>query len=222
MATEQCKPWWSDIRWTLGLVAVMAVLNLGLFGWAPQPFQGLIDYLEYDRQAILHGEVWRLLTGNLVHWSLEHFFLDVGVFLVVGLLYERYLTRWYPWLMLGTATLVGIALLLFQPDLAVYRGLSGVDSGQFAAALCVEFALSRQEKQRLLWVAPAAVVFFAKIAFECFTGRLFFGTGSLGDVGEATPLAHAAGVAAALAIMLVMKFNPGDEVPTAHAAPEQY
>jgi rhomboid family GlyGly-CTERM serine protease len=184
----------------------MLLFNLGLLFDRPNWSSHLVTTLQFDRPAILHGEIWRVITGNLVHWSLEHFALDVAVFLVVGCLYEPIIRRIYPWLMLASAAAVGVGLLLFQPALTIYRGLSGVDSGQFAAAVGIECLLASREKRRWLWVGPATAVFALKILFECGTGQMFFGTESLGDIGRPVPLAHAAGVAAVLGFVAICLF----------------
>ena len=36
----------------------------------------LSELLVYDRRAILNGELWRLLTAPLVHFSASHIFCD--------------------------------------------------------------------------------------------------------------------------------------------------
>jgi rhomboid family GlyGly-CTERM serine protease len=195
-------PWWKGCRWTLGLCAAMTVANLGLSSHAPDAFTQLIDGLQFDRQAIFQGQVWRLVTGNVVHWSLEHFFLDVGPFLIVGVLYERYFQRQYPWILLTSAVAVGGGVLLLAPEMGTYRGLSGVDSGQFAAALGVEFWLAARQPRRWAWVAPAAAIFILKILYECGSGQMFFGTESLGNIGVPIPVAHAAGTLGAVAFLL--------------------
>lgn len=187
-------PWWRSCRWTLGLTVVLVGLNLGLFAGVPAAFESLIAALQFDRQAILDGQWWRLLTGNLVHWSREHFLLDVAAFLFVGILYEPKRPRVYPWLLLAAGLAVGAGVLIFRPDMALYRGLSGVDSGQFALALAIEASFAWREPRRWLWIAPAAAIFGAKILYECTTGQMFFGTESLGHIGQPVPLAHAAGV----------------------------
>jgi rhomboid family GlyGly-CTERM serine protease len=176
----------------------MLALNFGLLTGTPAWGGAFVSALQYDRTSILDGQVWRLITGNLVHWSFEHFALDVGAFLVVGFLYEPIIRRIYPWLMLAAASTVGVVLFLFQPELTIYRGLSGVDSGQFATALGIECLLAWRQQRRWLWVGPAAAIFVLKILYECGTGRLFFGTESLGDIGRPVPLSHAAGVVAML------------------------
>lgn len=190
-------PWWKQCPWTLGLASLALLLNLGLFRSESAVLTSWLGWLQFDRQSILAGQVWRLVTGNLVHWSAEHFLLDIGAFLVVGVLYERLLNRSYPWILLMAALAVGCGVLLFRPDMQTYRGLSGVDSGQFAAALGIEALLATRDRRRWIWVAPAAALFLAKIVYESTTGVLFFGTESLGDLGQPIPLAHLAGTAAA-------------------------
>lgn len=211
------------VGWTIFLAAAMTVANWGLSHDAPDCFTRLPSILEYDRQAICRGQVWRLATGNWVHWSREHFYLDVGAFLALGLFYEPALNRrwpcWgrspdlapirfyeaalkrpFPWLFAALCLAVGLAMFALQPDLATYRGLSGVDSGIFAAALLWEASQAGGDRRRWLWVLPASLIFVVKLGFECTTGELFFGSSSLGDLGQPVPLAHAAGAFAAVAI----------------------
>lgn len=214
LETATSRPWWQGCRWTLGLAAIMTVVNLGLLPGAPPAFERLVELLQFDRGAILDGQLWRLLTGSFVHWSREHFLLDVGAFAMVGMLYEHRLGRRYPWLLLFCGLAVGLGLLAFVPGMSLYRGLSGVDSGQFAAAVCAEAWLARSDRRRWLWLAPAAAVFLLKIASECATGRMFFGTESLGNIGEPVPLAHAAGAVAAGVFLLAR----GVDLPAARRA----
>ncbi len=203
MINRSTQRWWHDRQWTIGICLAMLIANLGLFRGSPVWASELVALLQYDRAAIASGEVWRFITGNLVHWSPEHFALDVGVFLIVGCLYEPIVRRGYPWLMMAAALVVGGSLFLFQPDLATYRGLSGVDSGQFAAALGIESLIAWREKRRWLWVGPAAAIFLAKIVFECGTGQMFFGTEALGDIGLPVPLAHVAGIASVSVLVAI-------------------
>ena len=45
--------------------------------------------LLYDRGAILGGEIWRLITGPLVHFSGDHLFFNALLFAAAGFLIER-------------------------------------------------------------------------------------------------------------------------------------
>src|SRR5687767_9327213 len=50
----------------------------------------LSSLLELDRTAVSYGgQWWRLLTGHLTHWNLDHFTWDCIVFLVLGAYTER-------------------------------------------------------------------------------------------------------------------------------------
>ena len=55
--------------------------------------QGLSGMLVYDRFLILSGEIWRLVSGHLVHFSKGHLLSDLLTFAVVGLIIE---SRRYP------------------------------------------------------------------------------------------------------------------------------
>lgn len=196
--------------WTLGMLAVMTLMNLGL--WIAEPvWQSVLEFMQFDREAILNGEVWRLVTGNLVHWSAEHCLLDVASFVLLGWLYEPSLRRHVersshslrqhcsmPALLLTMSCGVGLAVFLFQPEMLTYRGLSGVDSGLFSAALIIEAREAKHDPARWWFVLPAALVFIVKLGFEMITGGLFFGTESLGDLGQPVPLAHLAGAVVAV------------------------
>jgi hypothetical protein len=45
--------------------------------------------LEYNRTSIANGEIWRLVTGSIVHWTTDHLFWDLLMFVVLGAAIER-------------------------------------------------------------------------------------------------------------------------------------
>jgi rhomboid family GlyGly-CTERM serine protease len=190
---------WAGRRATLLVSLSLLALNVGVFPWAPKSTRDALPALEFDNAAIHHGELWRLLTGNLVHYGPNHFLLDVGVFLVLGLIYEPYFRRSFPWLLLSMCAAIGMACLAVMDENTRMRGLSGVDSGLFAAALFVEFGLARKDPSRWWWVAPAALLFTFKTIYETATGEALLNTSAiLGEMKLATT-AHLAGVVSALA-----------------------
>ncbi len=73
-------------------------------------------------------------------------------------MYERQVGRHYPWILLASGLAVGLGVLWLLPDMNLYRGLSGVDSGQFAAVVCVEGRLAMSRRGRWLFVGPAAAI----------------------------------------------------------------
>ncbi len=182
--------------WTFGLSLVIVLMNLGTVTTSEGFFKELLVTLDFDREAIAQGEVWRLLTGNLVHWSFEHFALDLVAFLFVGILFERRIGSVYPMMLLISGLAVGCSIYLFSPSIEFYRGLSGVDSGQFAVAVLSE-GLRSKSKAQLAFPLLLGIGLILKLAYECFTGELLFSTGSLGYLGDPTPIAHFAGTVGA-------------------------
>lgn len=195
----------SSSSWTWCLTLLLIPLNSGLFlgsdSAAGSTANGWLVALEYDGNAIRAGEWWRLLTANLVHMSRNHFYLDVGVFVVLGCLYERPLRGIFPWLLLVTALAGSLGGLICWPRNTVCRGLSAVDSGLFAAALWVEITLALRDRARWLWVGPATLIFVLKNVYECWTGQSFFGTQSLLGPAQLAVAAHTAAILAALALL---------------------
>jgi rhomboid family GlyGly-CTERM serine protease len=187
---------------TVGLGVLVLLLNVGLFSRSSTVARALLTSLQFDGEAIRHGEYWRLLTGNLVHWNQSHLFFDLSGFVVLGLLYERHFRRSYPLLVLVTALAVGIVGLVCWPERTLMRGLSGVDWGLVAAALCLEFARSRRAPARLVWILPASGIFLVALIYQEMTGRFLFLSSS--GSGNLAPFAHAAGAISAILFVLAV------------------
>jgi rhomboid family GlyGly-CTERM serine protease len=163
----------------------------------PDVFAAVGERLQYDRQAIAGGQLWRLVTCHLVHFGLEHLAWDAAVFVLLAVLCWR-LGKRRSLVSLATATLaIPAALWILQPGLSTYRGLSGLDSALFVtAALGMGQRLCGEGRDRWGAAAYASVVALgAKIAYEVATGTtLFVDAAGLGFVP--VPLAHATGALA--------------------------
>lgn len=83
--------------------------------------------LEFDRSAILGGEVWRLWTGHLVHYSAQHALIDLATALVAAIIAAQSFgaRRVLAALALG-APFISLGLLLAAPQCLYYRGASGL------------------------------------------------------------------------------------------------
>ena len=108
----------------LPLVTGAVALACGVLVFAPA---GLIDGLAYDRHAILSGEIWRLWSAHLVHFSAQQAGIDAAVFFIAGSVAEKEIgmRRMAIALALG-APCISLGLLLTVPDLSHYRGASGI------------------------------------------------------------------------------------------------
>lgn len=182
---------------SLSIGGLVLLLNAGVWAASPGFLVSLLDALEYQRSAIFSGEIWRLVTCNLVHLGPAHLLLDLGVFLLLGGLFEKELGAGYISVLSCSALATGASVLL-DPGVEACRGLSGVCHGQFAAGL-LAWILTASNRPQLALYLTAAVVFVAKLVYECVTGELIAGRPDLGDFGAPIPLSHVAGTAGALA-----------------------
>jgi len=160
---------------------------------------GLAPTFEFSREAILGGELWRLVTGHFTHWSTDHLTWDLGAFALLGAMAERSGHRRLCALLLATSLAISLALLALQPALSLYRGLSGLDSAMFVAVCAALLQTSLRDRDRTGATIAALFVlgFAAKLGREALTGEALFVAGT-GTVALA-PLAHGVGAAVGLA-----------------------
>lgn len=93
--------------------------------------------LSYDRQAILDGEFWRLITGGWIHHNFWHSLMNMAALVLIWPLLPLPTTAWRS-LALLAVLVTGVDLcLLSLPETLYYWGLSGAIHGLFAfAAMC--------------------------------------------------------------------------------------
>ncbi|MCF1503414.1 rhombosortase [Afifella sp. H1R] len=194
-------PWF-----TLGLAALTAALY-ALAGGAPS---GLV----YDRAAIEAGEVWRLVTGHLVHLDLHHLGYNLGALLALGIAYELAPfggPRRLALHIFGFGALaVTATLLAVFPDTLRYCGLSAVLNTLYAT---LTLGLWKETREKIWLFALAANV--AKIAWEAAFGPIF-------SAGLAWPPhlgAHVAGLVAGCLVALSGPSRISDEDPESLSQP---
>jgi rhomboid family GlyGly-CTERM serine protease len=196
---------------TLGLLAASLVA---------EAVPGLSVVLEYDRNEVLAGAVWRSLTGQVVHWSWGMALADLGVILLTGGWLETRRSRCLAVATAaGAAILVALVLLAARPDIERYRGASGVAVGLVAAAA---FDLHRTAPSKAGRLAGAAALglLLAKIAAELATGASVL-PGTLPVEIDLVPETHLAGAAAGAAAVIALRHRDGrgDGRRRAHGPP---
>lgn len=169
------------------------------------------DWLEYDRDALGHGEIWRLATAHLVHLSAAHAALDIIALLLVGWIFGPYLrTRELVGLIVVAMVVIDASLWCLHPEVDRYAGLSGLLHAWFAAGatlwmLCAEPKAT--ELVRRAWGGALLAGLAVKLAFER-GGHSFW----LADAGfPVVTAAHRWGAAAGLAcaiVIIVMRRRP--------------
>lgn len=173
------KPW-------LALAATLAVCAAIVLAGDPTA-----RALRYERNAILDGQIWRVLTGHLVHVSWLHLGVEAaGAVLVVAFL-RRHL-RWAAVLLCAVGASVG--LFLFGLRVHAYCGLQAVLHG-----LVVYGALMAWRCDRLGGWLVAVFLVVASIAWDMTADDLPL-------TGAEEPLATAAGAfCGALAFAMLLR-----------------
>lgn len=109
-------------RHILILAAVLAVFGLA--------HEWVNPWLNYQRAAVLDGQIWRLVTAHLVHLNVWHMAMNLTGFLLCWFFFTDLFTRRLLWLWLGvSAPVVGLAFLGLDAELTRYVGLSGLLHG---------------------------------------------------------------------------------------------
>ncbi len=105
-------------------VSLLVALVCALLLLAPEDLGAA---LAYDRQLVLDGQLWRLWSAHLVHFSLRHALFDGAVLVVLGMALEPALGARRMALALALAApVITLALLVLVPQMTHYRGASGL------------------------------------------------------------------------------------------------
>ena len=179
--------------WLLPICLVVTAVAASLAGEAGR------EWLRYEREAIVHGELWRLVTGHIVHLGRSHLILNLAGLLLVWYLVRDVLSS-ANWLIVLLMVIVGIdaGFWWLEPQLAWYVGLSGVLHGLLVAGIVAGLPDVRWENRIL------AVAVVAKLAYEQIVGPLPGSEESSGgDVVVAAHLYGALSGALVAAIILI-------------------
>jgi len=136
----------------------------------------LAELLQYDRAAIAGGEAWRLATCHLAHWNVEHLQWDLLMFVVLGTVCEWRDPLRMRACVLAAAVAVSALVTLQFPEIAFYRGLSGIDTALFTLLAIDLLRDAVRDRNWLLATATGGMLygFAAKTLFEAATGRTIF------------------------------------------------
>lgn len=145
--------------------------------WALQNYLGV---LEFDRQQVLSGEIWRIWTSHLVHSNSYHFLLNIVAAIII---YFTFFTK----IKLGElllssyvfAALISITLLCIYPGLDWYNGLSGLLHA-LVAYFCVRLA---REEDKIFWAG--LVIVWVKVLIEAIRADSGY-EGLVGDMAIIT------------------------------------
>lgn len=92
------------------------------------------EWFQYDRDAVLAGEIWRLVTAHLVHLGVGHTALNlVALFLVYWFLGNEFTLGQWAWVSGLAVAMIAVGFVWLRPELHWYVGLSGLLHGWLVA-----------------------------------------------------------------------------------------
>lgn len=174
------------IPWLTLALASVAALTLLAPGWTVA--------LEYSRDHVEAGEVWRLVTGQFVHWSFRMAVLDLGAVLLLCFALERRSPATAGAVVVTALVAVASGFHFLAADVDRYRGASGLASALFVA-LALELARRTPSGAVRVVSILALSCFGLKLALEASTG-LALAAGPLPPGVRSAPLIHALGAVA--------------------------
>jgi rhomboid family GlyGly-CTERM serine protease len=148
----------------VAVVALSGALQLGM------PVTS--EWLRLEPGMVSEGQIWRLLSGHLVHLSWGHFLMNALALLAIcGLFSSWMIPRTFLWWMAASACSTGLGLLWLEPQLGWYVGLSGVLHGLLIAGSIHEAVEARSAGERAMGIA-LLVAIISKLAWEQAYGPL--------------------------------------------------
>lgn len=202
-----------DFPLTAGVVLLAVLASAGL--WLHEgPLYSLADLFVADTSRIAAGQLWRLVTGPLVHTDGGQAGRDLFMGLLVGLVYERQLGPRFKWLLALCLVVPTAVALGLRPELGAYFGLSGAVNGLFSAALLFEWqqADGKGPLGRAVTIG-LLLLHGAKLLFESLTGGMLMPM-ELASGVTPLPEAHLAGAITGVIFMLTTS-RPFDSALTA-------
>lgn len=184
MDTSQ-SPERQSVTSRLHLITPLTIGGAIVFALIP----GADAWFVYKRSAILHGEMWRMITGHWIHFSLSHLFYDCLVFGVAGSIIETKRLPHFGWLCLLAPWCISAVLLAVEPQIEWFGGLSAL-----ATAAMVYLALfGLEERGPWRWACVAILAgITGKVIYETITGHMLFATVK-DEYIFVSPLSHVCG-----------------------------
>ncbi|MCD9461275.1 rhombosortase [Marinibactrum halimedae] len=120
--------------------------------------------LQYQSNLFTSDQWWRFITAHWVHTNWMHWLLNIGGLIFIVFLFPK--VKWWQWFICGVvcSVLIALGLLLFNPDVYWYVGLSGVLHGYLSFGIVNQWHVHSSSSLLLL------VVLGAKLLIEHING----------------------------------------------------
>jgi rhomboid protease GluP len=172
---------------TYAIIAVTVIVSL-LIMYGPSPTgDQLGNLLMLDKQAVQHGEYWRLLTVTLVHGGLLHLGFNMYALWIVGPLSEALYGRAVYlaiYLLAALGGSIGSYLFVQEPSVGASGAIFGLFGLVFTATYFHKPALARQARALTSQIGILIVINLV----------IGFGVGGFAGVGTIDNAAHVGGL----------------------------
>lgn len=122
-----------------------------------------ITLFQFERNAIINGEFWRLLTGHFVHNNWTHLWLNLGGLLIIWFLIKDYLPFLCWWIIITiSAFFTSLCILLFEINIEYYLGFSGLLHAIFIAGILAGIKKGHKEAYTLLLILMIKIIWEQK------------------------------------------------------------
>jgi rhomboid family GlyGly-CTERM serine protease len=170
-----------------------------------------LPILRFTRSAMEDQEVWRLISGHLVHLGHGHLISNLvamfGIWLLVGQQFN--LQRWL-WISIFCLLGIDLGLLYLDPAVHWYAGLSGLLHGYLMAGVTQHILQNPLSSSHEALLISGAVLI--KLTYEQFIGSLPSSSEMIG--GAVLVNAHLYGAASGtFAALLLWSLGPLLYVP---------
>ena len=142
-----------NIRFLLMAIFLLVILQI---------MQSYIIDLSFDRTSIAHYELWRLVSGGLVHANFSHLLLNIlGLFCLL-VLYDNQISV-HTWCItsLTLVTIINCVLYLFWPSTEFYFGFSAALHGLF-----VWYSLIEWREKRVWFPLVVLLILIGKLSMD--------------------------------------------------------
>jgi len=178
------------------------ILGVSILSTAfPQVSSALI----YDRIALFNGEIWRLFTSHLVHFTQIHLLYNLTAFGIVGWIIEYKNYQYFKLLCFLMAFFISVLLMMLKPNMSYYGGLSGLASGAIYYLALHGLAESKKIWRLLclaiLWLLPLKIFLEMKANQSLLIHSEYF---------VIMPLSHIIGCVVAVFLFVIIKWFKRD------------
>lgn len=179
-------------------ITPLIIVLLGLLGlvW--------VEGWQYARTEMENGQWLRLVSGHFAHGNVAHALMNGVGLLLATVLAPTWMNRWPGLVLLSVMNLaLGLVIYIAEPDVVIYRGLSGTLHGW------VLLAVIMSPQFRPVWKCFMVLLIVGKVGWEQRVGHGSSTPAYLGNLeGSVLTEAHAYGATIGLFVALTIGLFP--------------